>query len=182
MCGVLIVLLLAAGCAGQQAGNGKNASGNLTLQNPGKVPLKPTLTLNSLPTVTSYAGAMPDTMVSNIRILLVSWNEKMYWNLSSEQINDYSVSMENGVLKKYRTHPDFPHALYIPDRRQFHYETGGAFGFTPGESEAFVRALDEYRQKEWQMLDCRDYVNNSPCPQRTILINFTVQPRPLETP
>jgi hypothetical protein len=106
----------------------------------------------------------------------------MHWNLSPAQIDQYSVSMENGVMKKYRTNPDHPHALYIPDRRQFYYETGIALWFTPEESEELVRALDEYRQEEWAMTDCRDYANNKPCAQWTITMNFTVKPRPMVTP
>jgi hypothetical protein len=174
-CIALTAMLLAVGCVGQP-GDDKNVSGNLTLQNPGIVPLHTTLTQDP------SATAMPDLTIDNIRRILVSWNEKMHWNLSPVQIEEYSLSMENGVLKKYRTNPMLPYTLYIPDRDRFYYETGIALGFTTEESKEFVWALDEYRREEWAMSDCRDYVNNKPCPQRTIAINFTAQPRPLSTP
>jgi hypothetical protein len=168
-------MLLAAGCVGQP-GNDENVSGNLTPQNPGIVAWHTTITPDP------SATAMPDLTIKNIRRILVSWNEKMHWNLSPVQVEEYSISMENGVLKKYRTNPMFPYTLYIPDRDRFYYETGIALGFTTEESKEFVRALDEYRREEWAMSDCRDYVNNKPCPQWTITINFTAQPRPSSTP
>jgi len=188
VCGEIILLLtlaamlVAAGCSGEQAGNEKNASGNLTLQNLGMVTVRPTHAVLRT-TITSYSGSipMPDMEVRNFSMLLVSWNDKMHWNLSPEQIDQYSDSMEKGVLKKYQTNPDRPHTLYIQDRNQFYYETGIALGFTTEESEEFVRAFDKYRREEWAMSDCRDFANNKPCPRWTITMNFTVQPRPLVT-
>jgi len=83
------------------------------------------------------------SVANNITELLVYWNENLHWDLSPAQIDEYTLSMENGVLKKYMTNPDYPHALIIPDEHQFNREVGDELGFTQSESEDFVRALDE---------------------------------------
>jgi hypothetical protein len=85
--------------------------------------------------------------------------------------------MENGVMKKYRIDPAYPDRLIIPDEQQFHEEAGEALGFTRNESEEFALALKQYRRGSWEISDCYDYANSSPCPKRTITINFSVKPK-----
>jgi hypothetical protein len=63
---ILTAVLLAAGCVGQ-AGNEKNASGNLTPQNPVTVSIRPSPHLLRT-TITSYPGSIPDTIVDNVSI------------------------------------------------------------------------------------------------------------------
>jgi len=176
---VMVAVLLAAGCAGQVVGGEKAAPDNQTRSHLTRVftmatPVPGDPSFSSSGTQTEYS-------IGNIRSVLKSWNENMYWNLSSARIEDYAASMENGILKKYRTNPDYPHLLNIPDKQQFRWEAGMALGFTDAESEEFVLAMKQYDQDEWGMLDCRDYVNNSPCPRRTIPINFSVKPRLIVT-
>lgn len=106
----------------------------------------------------------------------------MHWNLTPTQIDEYTVRMENTVLKKYRTNPAYPDRLVIMDEGQFHEEAGIVLGFTPAESEEFARALKQYRRDSWAVSNCYDYTNSSPCPERTISITFSTKPRPVVTP
>lgn len=118
-------------------------------------------------------------------VILGAWNEWMHWNLSRQQIAEYSSLMTQGVMKKYQTNPEHPDLLYIPDRYQFYREMGGALGFTQEEADAFVRARKEYDQKSWQIGDCRNYSSHDPndgCPQITVTMDFSVTPRPPVTP
>lgn len=157
---ILAAVILVVGCVGEK---GMDDNNNNFTRNPS----------TGFP---SSAGMNTETTVGNIRDVLVFWNEQMHWNLSPSQIDEYSLSMENGVLKKYRTNPDYPHVLNIPDNHQFHREIGESLGFTKEESEDFVRAIDEYRQKEFGILDCPSWGNCSA--QEPIFINFSVKPRP----
>ena len=116
--------------------------------------------------------------------ILGAWNEQMHWNLSGQQITDYSSLMTLGVMKKYQTNPEHPDLLYIPDRYQFYREMGESLGFTREEADNFVRARKEYDLKSWQIGDCRNYSSNDPkegCPQITVTIDFSGTPRPLVT-
>ena len=88
-------------------------------------------------------------------------NKVMNWGLSQTQIEDYANPMENGILKKYITHPQYPETLDIPNGRQFYLEIGEDLGFTKEESEEFVRAIDEYSpelQKRLKMMD-KKFIN-----------------------
>jgi hypothetical protein len=86
---ILTAVLLVVGCVGER-GIGDN--NNFTLN----------------PSTTSSAGTNTETTVDNIKDVLVFWNEKMHWNLSPSQIDEYSLGMENGVRKKYRTIQTIP--------------------------------------------------------------------------
>jgi len=132
------------------------------------------------PTITGSAFQKQpgyEAISSDIRELLNFWNERMNWNLSAGQIDRFASDLERGVLKKYLTNPVYPHVLYITDKRQFQRELGEALGYNESETEDFVRALKEYDIQYWQMTDCRDFVNNSPCPQHRVPINFSLKPR-----
>jgi len=102
-------------------------------------------------------------------------NKVMNWGLSQTQIEDYANPMENGILKKYITHPQYPETLDIPNGRQFYLEIGEDLGFTKEESEEFVRAIDEYQRKEFEITDCPSWENCSA--SEPIVINFSVKPR-----
>ena len=116
-------------------------------------------------------------IIGNFTQHLESFNNVMDWNLTPEQINEYAVSMENGILKKYIYNPQYPEALDIPNKRQFYLEVGDALGFTQEESEEFVLAIEEYRRKEFGMLDCRSYGDSNTCKYEPIVINFSAKPR-----
>lgn len=172
----LCLVMVAAGCLGQPGAGQKITSDTMTPVYRTTSTTVPTPVPENPPV--SVSGPRTEFSVGDIRSTLKFWNDTMNWNLSPARIEAYAVSMENGVLKKYRTNPDYPNLLNIPDKQQFRREAGIALGFTESESEEFVRALQQYDRDEWGMLDCRDYVNNSPCPQRTITINFSVKPNP----
>jgi len=171
---IFVCMLLAVGCTGLGLSGEKAAIKNLIQTFPSRIPT-PTFRVGE------STGSNVKLVVENITSMLIFWNEKMSWNLSSEQIDDYANNMENGVLKKYRTTPNYPHLLQIPDDNLFYREVGLALGFTIAESEDFARAINQYHLEYWQMTDCRDYVNNKPCEQCTITINFSVKPRPMVT-
>ena len=142
------------------------------------VPSKPTPTPDfSKGTMTSNKSESI-SVANNITELLVFWNKNLHWDLSREQIDEYALSMEkNGVLKKYMTNPDYPHALFIPDKHQFYREVGGALGFTQSESEDFILAIDDYQRQAYQT--CPSWEKcGTPKP---IVLNFSVKPRPLIT-
>ena len=66
----------------------------------------------------------------------------MHWGFSSQQIENYSRSLEDGVLKKYKKFPDYP-TLDIPDMKMFCLEVGDAIGLSKNQSEAFATAADD---------------------------------------
>ncbi len=115
--------------------------------------------------------------IGNFTNQLGFYNKIMNWGLSQTQIEDYANTMENGILKKYIYNPHYPEALDIPNKRQFYLEVGDALGFTQEESEEFVLAIEEYRRKEFGMLDCRSYGDSNTCKYEPIVINFSAKPR-----
>ena len=113
--------------------------------------------------------------IGNFTKQLGFYNKVMNWGLSQTQIEDYANTMENGILKKYITNPQYPVTLDIPNGRQFYLEIGEDLGFTKEESEEFVRAIDEYQRKEFEITDCPSWGNCSA--SEPIVINFSVKPR-----
>jgi len=141
------------------------------------VPIRPTPTRDFSAGSKITVETEPEYTVNNIRDVLVFWNEKFHWDLSPSQIEGYALRMENGTLKKYMTNPDYPHALFIPDKHQFYREVGGALGFTQSESEDFILAIDDYQRQAYQT--CPSWEKcGTPKP---IVLNFSVKPRPLIT-
>jgi hypothetical protein len=115
------------------------------------------------------------SVANNITELLVFWNENLHWDLSRAQIDEYAMSIDNsGVLKKYMTNPDYPHALFIPDEHQFYREVGGALGYNQSESEDFIQALDDYQRQNFES-NCPQWETCGP--PKPIVLNFSVKPR-----
>lgn len=174
-------VLLAAGCAGESVSDNKN-SGDLSPLKPVRITAMPTLTLPTDQKSTS--GSEIVSTWGSTKDVLIFLNRNTNWNLSPSQIDEYSVYLENGVLKKYRTNPDFPHALFIPDEWQFYHEIGESLGFTKEEADVFVAAIKEREIKTWQIGDCRNYSSPDPkegCPQVTVTMDFSIKPRTVVT-
>lgn len=77
----------------------------------------------------------------------------MNWNLTPEQLNNYSASMRNGVLKKYVYNPQYPETLDIPNQRQFYFEIGNELGLTQEESAKIVQKIEENYRKNFESTD-----------------------------
>jgi hypothetical protein len=160
----------------EQSVLGNAAHVNMTV--PSQDIVQPRVTSTHDPAAGALSSGKPETVsvAGSIREDLIFWNEKLQWGLSPEQIDEYSASMETGVLKKYRTNPEYPHALFIPDERQYFREVGGALGFTPSESEEFVRTVYEYRRQVYETTHCPSWET---CPPpKPIIMNFSAKPRP----
>jgi hypothetical protein len=89
-------------------------------------------------------------IIGNFTKQLEFLNNEMNWNLSPEQINNYSASMRNGVLKKYVYNPQYPEALDIPNQRQFYFEIGNELGLTQEESAKIVQKIEENYRKNFE--------------------------------
>jgi hypothetical protein len=79
--------------------------------------------------------------ISDFPGFLTKWNKKMHWGFSPHQIENYSRTLQDGVLKKYRTNPYYL-SLEIPDVKPFCLEVGDAIGLSKNQSEAFAIAAD----------------------------------------
>jgi hypothetical protein len=176
---VMVAVLLAAGCVGEQVVEQKNAPDNVTQVYRTTAILRTT----PVPNASALAAAKnkPTTWmdremgIGNFTKQLGFYNKNMNWELSQTQVEEYAKKMETGVLKKYITNPKYPEALDIPVARQYYLEVGEALGYTKEESEDFVRAIEEYRRQEFGMLDCPSWETCSP--PKPIAINFSVKPR-----
>ncbi len=71
----------------------------------------------------------------------------MQWGFSQEQIENYSRTLEDGMLKKYKISPDYP-TLNIPDMKPFCLEVGDAIGLSKNQSEVFATAADDELKKD----------------------------------
>jgi hypothetical protein len=132
-----------------------NAMVTTTGQQPDTFQPKPTLTPNSLLVSTSSGGATTSIMDSRVIIEnftehLVYLNIEMNWNLSPEQIHNYSADMRNGVLKKYNFNPQYPEALDIPNKRQFYFEIANSLGLDQEESAKIIQKEEENYRKNFE--------------------------------
>jgi hypothetical protein len=132
-----------------------NAIITTTGQHPNTFQPRPTLTPNSLLVSTSSAGSTTSIMDSRVVIEnftehLNYLNNEMNWNLTSEQIYNYSVDMRNGVLKKYIFNPQYPEALDIPNKRQFYFEIGDSLGLDQEESAKIIQKEEENYRKNFE--------------------------------
>jgi hypothetical protein len=130
----MLVLILGIGCLVLAAGC------TSTPENPYKDIRKPFPTLD--PNATPYVPGGNQISISDFPRFLAKWNDKMHWGFSPEQIENFSHSLENGVLKKYKTNPNYP-SLEIPDLKPFCLEVGDAIGLSKKQSEVFAIAADE---------------------------------------
>jgi hypothetical protein len=111
-----------------------------TPENPYKDIRKPFPTLD--PNATPYVPGGNQISISDFPRFLAKWNDKMHWGFSPEQIENYSRKLEDGVLKKYKTNPNYP-SLEVPDLKPFCLEVGDAIGLTKNQSEVFATAADD---------------------------------------
>jgi len=92
---------------------------------------------------TSFSSSSSENQVyiSDFQSFLVEWNGKMNWSFSTQQIEMYNLTLENGLLKKYQTIPGYL-TLDITDMKSFCLEVGDALGLTSRQSERFASAAD----------------------------------------
>ncbi len=131
--------------AGTNVFIGERAALNVTAsENPYKDIRKPFPP--SDPNATFYVSGGNQISISDFPRFLAKWNDKMHWGFSPEQIENYSRKLEDGVLKKYKTNPNYP-SLEIPDLKPFCLEVGDAIGLSKKQSEVFAIAADEEADK-----------------------------------
>ncbi|HUW86234.1 MAG TPA: hypothetical protein VMV55_05090, partial [Methanoregula sp.] len=128
-------IVLATGCTSQPS-----AVNNTAPENPYKDLRKPFPTPD--PNATPYVPGGNQISISDFSGFLAKWNEKMHWGYSPQQIENYSRTLEDGVLRKYKTDPNYP-SLEIPDLKPFCIEVGDAMGLSKNQSEAFAIAADD---------------------------------------
>jgi hypothetical protein len=132
---VIGCVLLATGCTSQQS-----LVNETPPLNPYKDLRKPFPTPD--PNSTPYVPGGNQISISDFPKFLAKWNDKMHWGFSPQQIDNFSSSLENGVLKKYQTNPNYP-SLEIPDLKPFCLEVGDAIGLSKNQSELFATAADD---------------------------------------
>jgi hypothetical protein len=94
------------------------------------------------PNSTPYVSGGNQLLITDFPRFLAEWNDKMHWGYSPQQIENYSRTLENGMLKKYKKFPEYP-TLDIPDMKPFCLEVGDAIGLSKQQSEAFAIAADD---------------------------------------
>ena len=78
---------------------------------------------NKDPNSTPYVPRGNQISISDLSGFLAKWNDKMHSGYSPQQIENYSLTLEDGILKKYKISPDYP-TLNIPDMKPFCLEVG----------------------------------------------------------
>jgi hypothetical protein len=138
----ILALMIVAGCIVLATGytSQPSAVNNTAPENPYKDLRKPFPTLD--PNATPYVPGGNQFYITDFPQFLVKWNEKMHWVFSPRQIENYSRTLEDGVLRKYKKFPDYP-TLDIPDMKPFCLEVGDAIGLSKNQSEAFATAADD---------------------------------------
>lgn len=137
---VIGCILLTTGCTSQPPAVNKTMP-----ENPYKDIRKPFPTPD--PNATPYVPGGNQISISDFPRFLAKWNDKMHWGFSPEQIENFSHSLENGVLKKYKTNPIYP-SLEIPDLKPFCLEVGDAIGLSKNQSEVFAVAADDELRRD----------------------------------
>ena len=132
---VIGCILLTTGCTSQPSGI--NKTGN---ENSIKDPWRPVPTLD--PNSTPYIPGGNQISISDFRGFLEKWNDKMHWGFSSQQLENFNVTLHKGILKKYQTNPYYP-SIEIPDLKPFCLEVGDAIGLSKNQSEIFATAADD---------------------------------------
>ena len=130
-----IFFQLTSGCISQPSAVDKTAPVTLN-----KDLVEPTHTRD--PNSTPYIPGGNQLLITDFPRFLAKWNDKMHWGYSPQQIENYSRTLEDGVLKKYKKFPDYP-TLDIPDIKSFCIEVGDAIGLSKQQSEAFAIAADD---------------------------------------
>ena len=128
-------VLLTIGCTSQSSAVNKTVP--VTLNTDPRQPL-----LFPDPNSTSYVPVGNQFYITDFPQFLAKWNDKMHWGYSAQQIEIYSRTLEDGVLKKYKKFPDYP-TLDIPDMKSFCLEVGDAIGLSKNQSEAFAITADD---------------------------------------
>ncbi len=128
-------ILLTTGCTSQPSDVDKTAP--VPPNTDPRIPL-----LFPDPNSTPYAPGGNQLLIVDFPGFLAEWNEKMHWGYSPQQIETFSVTLEDGVLRKYKKFPDYP-TLDIQDMKPFCLEVGDAIGLSKNQSEAFATAADD---------------------------------------
>ena len=137
------------------------------------------------PNSTPYVPGGNQLLITDFPRFLAEWNDKMHWGYSPQQIENYSRTLEDGMLKKYKKFPDYP-TLDIPDIKLFCLEVGDAIGLSKTQSEVFATVADNElrRAKITSNLDILSIDNCSISFERgkqiqlNISYQYTADPRP----
>jgi hypothetical protein len=132
---VLGSVLLTIGCTSQSSAVNKTVA--VTQNTDTRIP-----NLIPDPNATPYVPGGNQFYITDFPQFLAKWNEKMHWGYSPQQIENYSRTLEDGMLKKYKISPDYP-TLNIPDMKPFCLEVGDAIGLSKNQSEIFATAADD---------------------------------------
>jgi hypothetical protein len=132
---VMMCIVLTTGCTSQPSAMDKT-----TPKPPNTDPRQPLLFPD--PNLTPYVPGGNQLLIGDFSRFLAEWNDKMHWGYSPQQIENYSRTLEDGVLRKYKKFPDYP-TLDIPDMKPFCLEVGDAMGLSKNQSEAFAIAADD---------------------------------------
>jgi hypothetical protein len=134
---VMVAVLLAAGCAGQQDVRQNTATVRTT-----PVSVITALTTPPGPSITFPSPTGNQVYLDNVTEFLGKWNGKMHWGFSSRQLESFNSSLQTTVLEKYRLRPGSL-TLNIPDIKTFCLEVGDAIGLSKNQSEEFANAADK---------------------------------------
>jgi hypothetical protein len=137
---LMICILLATGCTSQPSVLDKTAP--VTPNTDPRIPI-----LFPDPNSTPYVPMGNQFYITDFPQFLAKWNDKMHWGFSPQQIENYSRSLDVGVLKKYKTNPYYP-SLEIPDLKPFCLEVGDAIGLSKNQSELFATAADDELRRD----------------------------------
>jgi len=143
---IIIVIIFIVGCTSKQkTGENRNFSENQTGLFTKEI--QTTHIPVPVPVVTMPSQSRNQVIIVDFEKFLTDWNEKMHWNFSPQQIENYNRTLENGLLKKYQTIPGYL-TLDIPDIKSFCLEVGNAIGLTKKQSEEFAAAADDDLRKD----------------------------------
>ncbi|HSA38587.1 MAG TPA: hypothetical protein P5013_06835 [Methanoregula sp.] len=137
---VIWCIVLTTGCISQPSAVNKTLP-----ENSYKDIRKPFPTLD--PHATPYVPGGNQFYITDFPQFLAKWNDKMHWGLSPRQIENYSRTLEDGMLNKYKISPDY-RTLNVPNMKPFCLEVGDAIGLSKNQSEVFAVAADDELRRD----------------------------------
>lgn len=100
--------------------------------------------------------------IQNITTFLIYWNERMHWGLSQIQLSDYSIKVENQILKNSKSING--KLFHIKNLTKFDEELGTIIGLNDVQISAFI--IEDRKQLE---IDPMNYFKETPIqnPEKT---------------
>jgi hypothetical protein len=104
------------------------------------------------------ASQEPDSGVEieNVTPFLIYWNERMHWELSQIQLSDYSIKVENQILKNYSKSINGK-LFHIKNLSRFDEELGSLIGLSDVQISSFI--IENQKQLE---IDHMNYFKETP--------------------